>query len=347
MSRQARASIIEQIGSASNSTVLSYVTGNRQGLEAQVGLNQLAMFRRHLDAIGQADHILLIVYTSGGDINMPWPLMNFIREHCNRVTVAVPYAAHSAGTLLTLGANEILMTRFATLSPIDPTVANVFNPQDPAMPANRLPIAVEDVLSFLELAKQHGDQECASIAFQRLADSVHPLALGNVQRSVNQIRKLAAQMLTVAHADLGEDIIGKIVKSLTTEFYTHGHLINRREARQLRLAVKEDIDSKLEQLLLAYYDELISDLELLEPFDAPSIVRSAKQTPLNVNLERGYIETAKTCDTYATEGVLSQQSVPPQVIQAMPGMPPVPVMAQPTQMTVQFEITKDAWTVTE
>jgi hypothetical protein len=326
----------------SNSSVLSYVTGNRPGVETQVGLDQLVRFRRHLDSIGQVERVTLIVYTSGGDINMPWPLMNFLREHCETVIVAVPYTAHSAGTLLALGADEIVMTRFATLSPIDPTVANAFNPQDPANPANRLAIAVEDVLSFLELAKQHGGPDADGLAFRRLAESVHPLALGNVQRSVNQIRKLAAQMLTLARPDLEDGLVDKIVKSLTTEFYTHGHLINRREAAKLGLAVQAPTEPEFEKLLLDYYTELISDLELLEPFDAPRILRSSPNIPVQVNLARAYIETATTCDSFVTEGVLNLQTI------GMP-MPPgtVPMMPQLPQQAVSFEITREAWTAEE
>jgi ClpP class serine protease len=133
VTRQSRTSIIDNIEQVTESRVLSYVTGARQGLEAQVGSNQLPLFRRHLQAIGDVEHISLIVHTNGGDTNMPWPLMNHIRAHAQRVTVLVPSVALSAGTLLTLGGDDILMSRYATLSPIDPTVANHFNPQDPTI----------------------------------------------------------------------------------------------------------------------------------------------------------------------------------------------------------------------
>jgi hypothetical protein len=95
------------------------------------------------------------------------------------------------------------MSRFATLSPIDPTVANAFHPQDPGNPQVRIPIAVEDVLAFLELANAHGvaAEEHAAAAFRRLAEEVHPLALGNVQRSIARIRELATKMIRLHSPD--------------------------------------------------------------------------------------------------------------------------------------------------
>jgi len=45
------------------------------------------------------------------------------------------------------------MTDLSEISPIDPSTANVFNPQDPNNPQNRIPISVEDVMAFFDLAK--------------------------------------------------------------------------------------------------------------------------------------------------------------------------------------------------
>ena len=94
----------------------------------------------------------LVLYTLGGDTNTPWPFVNFLRAYCDRLFVLVPFWAHSAGTLIALGADKIYMTRFGTLSPVDPSVTNEFNPHDPASPLDRIPIAVEDVLAFFQLA---------------------------------------------------------------------------------------------------------------------------------------------------------------------------------------------------
>jgi hypothetical protein len=224
--------------------------------------------------LGAHDELNLVLYTHGGEATAAWPIMSFLREHCKKVRVLVPFYAHSAGTLLSLGADEIVMTRYATLSPIDPTVANAFNSQDPTNPANRLPIAAEDVMAFLQLAKDHTDDDQLSHdAFRKLADSVHPLALGNVQRSINQIRQLARKMLSLHELPKSVEI-GALVNALTTESYSHQHLVNRREATAMGLPVVASAD-KIEKLLLDYYGHLCTDLELLNRWDPAFLYRTA------------------------------------------------------------------------
>jgi hypothetical protein len=192
----------------------------------------------------------------------------------------VPFWAHSAGTLIALGADKIYMTRFGTLSPIDPSVTNEFNPQDPAGAADRIPIAVEDVLAFFQLASEQGrdDADLAGDAFRQLAESVHPLALGNVKRSIEQIWQLAKKLIRLHAPDADEAALTALVTKLTTELYSHSHMITRAEATALGLPVEQPSDI-LEDRLLAYYDRLKADLELLEKFDPGAMLQAQPQQP--------------------------------------------------------------------
>ena len=62
--------------------------------------------------------------------------------------------------MISLGADEIIMSDLSELSPIDPSTANVFNPADPANVQNKIPISVEDVMAYFDLAKnKFGDLE--------------------------------------------------------------------------------------------------------------------------------------------------------------------------------------------
>src|SRR5215831_20445696 len=149
----ARSAILHEIGAELQAGVLAYVTGDRENLEAYVGVDALPRLPRHLEAIGKQQRLALVLYTLGGDTNTPWPFVNFLRAYCDRLFVLVPFWAHSAGTLIALGADKIYMTRFGTLSPVDPSVTNEFNPQDPATD-DRIPIAVEDVLAYFQLASE-------------------------------------------------------------------------------------------------------------------------------------------------------------------------------------------------
>jgi hypothetical protein len=302
MSFEGRASILGEIGAELDAGVLAYVTGDRENLETEVSTDVLRRAPRHLEAVGKQDRLALVLYTLGGDTNTPWPFVNFLRSYCDELLVLVPFWAHSAGTLITLGADKIYMTRFGTLSPIDPAVTNEFNPPDPANPGDRIPIAVEDVLAFFQLAAEQGEDENAltSDAFHRLGEAVHPLALGNVKRSIEQIWQLAKKLIRLHTPDLDEAALTALVRRLTTELYSHSHLITRAEATALGLPV-ELPSERLEDRLLAYYEQLKVDLELLERFDADAMLPP-------VVLERAYIETPSTCDAFVTRTTLEVTS---------------------------------------
>src|SRR5262245_35611413 len=194
---QERSAILREIGTELRTGVVAYVTGDRENLETYVGTDVLRRIPRHLEAIGRQERLALVLYTLGGDTNTPWPFVNFLRSYCDELFVLVPFWAHSSGTLIALGADRIYMTRFGTLSPIDPSVANEFNPQDPTNPDETIQIAVEDVLAYFQLAAEQdeGDTGLAADAFRQLAGSVHPLALGNVKRTIEQISLLAKKLI--------------------------------------------------------------------------------------------------------------------------------------------------------
>src|SRR5215468_5658831 len=143
---QTRSAILREIGAELDAGVLAYVTGDRENLQTEVSADVLRRVPRHLEAVGRRERLALVLYTLGGDTNTPWPFVNFLRGYCDELCVLVPFWAHSAGTLIALGADKIYMTRFGTLSPIDPSVTNEFNPLDAA--GDGVPIAVEDVLAF-------------------------------------------------------------------------------------------------------------------------------------------------------------------------------------------------------
>src|SRR5262245_23526573 len=238
---RARSEILDEIGAELEAGVLAYVTGDRENLEVDVGADVLRQVPRHLEAIGKQDRLALVLYTLGGDTNTPWPFVNFLRAYCDELFVLVPFWAHSAGTLIALGADKIYMTRFGTLSPIDPSVTNEFNPQDPENPTDQIPIAVEDVLAFFQLASEQdtGDADLAGDAFRQLAGSVHPLALGNVKRNIEQIWLLAKKLIRLHAPDADDAALTAIVRQMTTELYSHSHMITRAEATALGLPLEQ------------------------------------------------------------------------------------------------------------
>jgi len=150
-----RIALYKDIEQARNSKVLVYFTGDSRGLETKMSSEVLDLFVHHLDIIKVVDKISLVLYTRGGETLSAWSLANLLRTFCDELEIVIPATCHRAGTLLCLGADNLVMTKQATLGPIDPSVTTPLDPQLPGgEPAARVPVSVEDVTAFLEQARE-------------------------------------------------------------------------------------------------------------------------------------------------------------------------------------------------
>src|SRR6185312_13971029 len=126
-----RIPLFKKIEQRRNSRVLLYVTGDRQGMETQIHPEVYDFFVNLLDEIGVVKKISLVLYTRGGSTLAGWSIVNLIEQFCDEFEVIVPSKAHSTGTLISLAAKPIVMTKQATLGPIDPSINNALNPVIP------------------------------------------------------------------------------------------------------------------------------------------------------------------------------------------------------------------------
>lgn len=268
-----RAAIYKQIERLRGSRVVAFVTGDRANMQTQIGNDAVDLFGDHLDAMFPTTRISLILYTLGGSTMAAWNLVNMIRMFCDELEIIVPHKARSAGTLMCLGADKIVMTKQATLGPIDPSLTGPLNPQIPGgSPDARAPVSVEAVKGYIEMAKSDfGIQPGAEMAkvLSELSAKVHPLVLGAIFRSRSQIQFLARELLKVQVKD--DAAARKIIDFLCSESGSHDYTINRREAKALGLSV-EVPSSELYALLKDWMKTVRDELELAVPYDANSIL---------------------------------------------------------------------------
>jgi hypothetical protein len=312
-----RRAIFRSIERVRGSRVLLYVTGDRRQLETQISPEVIDIFVEHLDNIGPCKKLSLILHTNGGDTAAAWRLVNLLHTFCDELEVIVPAKALSAGTLISLGADKIVMTKQAALGPIDPSVNTPLNPVVPSAPHIKAPVSVEAVRGYLDAAKELGIQDSASLAqvLIDLSNKVHPLVLGQIFRSRSQIRFLAKKLLRRQVTD--DEKMKEIIDFLCAESGSHDYTINRREAVELGLKIEKPTDSLyrlLRRLHLSYVDEL----KLLDPYD-PYNLLGANPT-VTYDLPRAVIESVKTgSHRFLSEGTLTKS-----VVQQMGPMGPIP-----------------------
>jgi len=261
---------IKIIENLRKSRVITYITSDRQGpVNARIAGDVIPVISNQLRKIGKTENIDLFLYSAGGDTMVPWRMVSMIREYCKKFSVLIPFKAHSSATMISLGADEIVMSDLSELSPIDPSTANVFNPTDPKNPNNKIPISVEDVMAYFDLAKNKfgikSDEELTKI-FNKFIESdpqIHPLALGNVNRTHNLIRILARRLLKSHNDPMRDEDIDKIVDNLTEKLYSHQYFIGRKEAKE-DLGIKTVIyaDDNLSNAMTELYEAYKKEMEL-------------------------------------------------------------------------------------
>ncbi|MBM7624860.1 SDH family Clp fold serine proteinase [Sporohalobacter salinus] len=308
MSRENRLELMNKIGNHRNSEVICYFTGDRKNINTRIAPDAIKVIYQHLKQMNPGNKIDLFIYTRGGDVLTPWRLINLIREYCDYFSVLVPFRAYSAGTLICLGANEIVMGKMGELGPIDPTVANAFNPQNPNNPEAKIPISVEDVSAYLDLAQERFNiksEDNLINALSYLVDQVHPLALGNVRRNYLLIRSTAKKLLSLHSLGDDEAITQNIINYLTEKLHAHNYMIPRKEAADIQLPVKYP-SSELENLLWQLYEDYEKELELRKPFQ-PLDYRDNDSN--NFQVCGGYIESQSALDKFIFTGQVKQDQM--------------------------------------
>lgn len=341
--------LIKQLQEARKSKIVCYLTSDRRSIPAnlpfstQLHSNSFYSIFELLSEIqekngGKIEKLELFLYTRGGEIDAVAPLVNLFRKFSDKFNVLIPFRAHSAGTLLCLGADNIIMTKIGEISPIDPTTANQFNPlsnpQDPNSPPKG--ISVEDVASYFKFAleekkaKNNTNENKGRIVnlkeessklevFKELTKTINPLALGNVYRIYSQIRLLAKGLLT-KHLEKTDPKIDKIVNALVEEYFSHQHSINVDDATEIfgkKIVQSANIED--EKTMLELFKEYVKAMKINEIFNLREFMGNDLEK--EIDIEGAYVQSEFSTYIYNTKLKASQRTqLPPNInIQAPPG----------------------------
>lgn len=283
--------LISNIESALNCNllVLFYNTDDPV-FRTQLALDILPHLRKALDflKLNESDKpFALLLQSSGGILDSSWPIVSAIRAATitkkNDFWVIVNEKAHSAATLITIGADKILMSPYGSLSPIDPQL-NLS-----AGPNIRIGAGIEDIQGYYDLIKRMFDRDdnARAQAFALLANRIPPEILGQVERIHKLIRMLSKKMLNTRKENINEEVLNAITRALTEEFFSHNYQISMSECKELGLPVfdlQEPAKSHVEQLCDLYLNMLENGKDLT--IDIPPGENQAK-----VSKKRAFLET--------------------------------------------------------
>ena len=191
----------------------------------------------------------IVLHTPGGLVLAALQIAGAIRGHKAKVTVFVPHYAMSGGTLISLAADEIVMSRYAVLGPIDPQLG-----QFPAV-------------SLIKVTEQ---KPVAEIDDQTLI-------LADVGRkAIAQVKKAARDLLDRRlPADQAEALAEKMSKGT----WTHDYPISASEAKELGLPVSTDMPNDVLQLMALYPQPVRMQAGGVEYLPVPRQKEPARREP--------------------------------------------------------------------
>lgn len=308
MNQAHRAKLYGTIEQQRQTKVIAFVTGERVGLETQIADDAVAPFVSILDTIGPTKRLSLILDTNGGHTSSAWRIIQLIRSFCDELEVIIPSKAKSSGTLISLGANKLVMTKQATLGPIDPSLTNhalapeVKNARGDMV---KLSVSAEAVRGYLcEVRKDVTDPAAMAVIWNHLATQIHPIILGDLFRLGDQIREMARALLKRQVKDAA--VAEKIVQLLCSDSGSHDYTINRRQAADVGLNVEKP-DAAFYGLLMQIAQSYQLELQTLQPYSQATVLGADKQK--DYRHIRGLIESSGNgeCFGYVSEGTLLQK----------------------------------------
>ncbi len=241
--------IIAEVNKKLDGTLVTYFNNPRGSVCHD---DVLALFEL-LEKIGHQKRIYLFIKSSGGNGQASLRLVNLLRQYCEEVVAVVPLECASAATMITLGANEILMGPMAYLTSVDTSLTHALSPID--RDNDRVSVSLDELNRVVKLWQAQGSDKSEN-PYQQLFQHVHPLVIGAVDRAESLSIMLCKELLAYHIKD--ESTAEKIAGTLNSKYPSHGYPILFEEAHRIGLRVNK-LTPEINSLLLEL-NELYSQM---------------------------------------------------------------------------------------
>jgi hypothetical protein len=231
--RYVRQTQIKAIQRKTNCRLLCYVAGSG----AQITRDDVIGLVELLHNVPRGGNIDLLLHTGGGDINAAEKIVVMLRAAVgteSRFRVIVPDFAKSAGTLIALAADKILMSDSSELGPIDP--------QFPKRDTDGT-VRWHSVLNYIEAYETICRQvrlDPSDVAANVMLSKFDPTTLVQFEAVKRRARMLAEQHLNRWMFQRKKATYTKIAGDLMdiARWPAHGQMIGYEDAREMELEIQ-------------------------------------------------------------------------------------------------------------
>lgn len=227
-----RQALIRQIETTNGNRLICYVCDK----DSLIDRDDTLGFVELLYSIPQGSNIDLLLHTAGGDIDAAEKLISLVRRAAGkaRLRVIVPDFAKSAGTLMALAADAIVMSESSELGPIDPQIT---------MDDGRGNRVRHSILNYLLAYEHHAaavHSNPGDVAAQIMLGKLDPTTVIQFMAAKDRTRKFAEDQLLHGMFRSSPGLYTAIASALMdiTRWQSHGQMIRWEDAKQVGLVVE-------------------------------------------------------------------------------------------------------------
>ena len=215
----------------------------------QITHEDLNAFMSVMHGMTWSKNLTLLLHTPGGVTNAAETLVAYLRSKFTDIEVIIPTYSLSAGTMISLAANRIVMGRQSQLSPIDPQF----------LMGQRSQSAGAVVAQFDEAKKEILENAAAAGVWFPILQTIGPALLQEARNALGYSERMVAQWLEMYMfagktnaKDLADQAAAHFIDAASHK--SHGRRIDRDEARKQGLTVEDlEASQELQEAVLTFY----------------------------------------------------------------------------------------------
>ncbi len=228
-------------------------------------------FACQIRKLKENEPVAVVISSPGGDARYAFKLATLLMKHCGSFMVIVPYIAKSAATLFCLGADKIIMSKFAELGPLDAQIMDIekeqrFSALEVVQAIERLNSESmrsvdQQMIFWLRRSKKKVDtllplaSHFVAEMMQPLFDKIDTVNYTGMARILKVAQDYAEQLLE--RRGLNSEQAESIADKLTNAYSEHGYVIDYEELRRVKIENVQEATGHLA--------EIIEDMLLMEP----------------------------------------------------------------------------------
>lgn len=214
------------------------------------------------------DKVVLVIGTLGGSPEVAYRFSRILQHEFDKFVVVVDNLCKSAGTLLAIGATEVVMSNRGELGPLDIQVGKLDEPKERTSglaPVQALKILQEQVgATYISLFKEWSHklpiptrtavataEAVTSALFSKLYAQLEPVRLGEYQRAMSLMTEYGKRL-----NDVSKNLQDGRLDALVTDYPDHSFAIDRYEAADLFVNIRSP--NQAERELLSLLDGLFA-----------------------------------------------------------------------------------------